>query len=173
MAPRCRQHGFTLLEMIISLVILALLGASAGYGLRGGALAFTGNADTLHTLGKLRYASERMAREIREIRRDTVTPAYYDITVMTGTMLSFTKRDGTGVTLSGAPPVLTLAYTTPGGTQTLTDEVASLAFAYYQADGSTAATGTADVAFIGFDLVLNRNGNSYPQRTRVALRNRL
>jgi MSHA biogenesis protein MshO len=167
-----RQHGFTLIEMIISLVILALLGAAAGYGLTGGALAFSGNADVLHTLGKLRYASERMAREVREIRRDSVTPANYDITTMTDTTLAFTRRDGTGVTLTGTLPLLTLAYSSPAGIYTLTDEVGSLAFAYYQADGSTAATGSADVAFIEFDLVLTRNGNSYPQRTRVALRNR-
>lgn len=169
--PR-RQHGFTLLEMIISLVILALLGAAAGYGLTGGARAFSGNADTLHTLGKLRYASERVARELRELRRNTVSPSSYDITAMTGTTLAFTKRDGTGVTLSGTPPLLTLAYSTPAGTYTLTDEVSSASFAYYQADGSTAATGSTDLAFVEFSLVLNRNGNSYPQRTRVALRNR-
>ena len=70
-----RQRGFTLLEMIISLVVLGLLGAAAGYGLVGGTLAFTGTADAVQTLGKLRYANERMAREIREIRRNPVTPA--------------------------------------------------------------------------------------------------
>ena len=172
MVLRRREHGFTLIEMIISLVILALLGAAAGYGLTGGALAFTGNAAALHTLGKLRYAGERMAREVREIRRDTVTPANYDITTMAATTLAFTKRDGTGVTLTGVPPLLTLAYSTPGGTHTLTDEVSSVAFAYYRADGSTAATGAADVAFIEISLVLDRDGKSYPQRTRVALRNR-
>jgi len=172
MANCVRQRGFTLIEMIISLVVLALLGGAAGYGLTGGALAYSGNAETLHTLGKLRYASERMARELREIRRSTVTPANFDITAMTGTTLAFTKSDGTGVTLTGAPPLLTLAYSTPAGTHTLTDQVGSLSFAYYQADGSTAASGAGNVAFVEFNLVLTRNGNSYPQRTRVALRNR-
>jgi hypothetical protein len=109
---------------------------------------------------------------VREIRRDTVTPAAFDITTMTGTSLAFTRRDGTGVTLTGTPPLLTLAYTTPVGTHILTDEVGSLAFSYYQADGATAASGPADIAFVELDLVLTRNGNSYPQRTRVALRNR-
>lgn len=172
MALNNRQHGFTLIEMIISLVVLALLGAAAGYGLTGGALAFSGNADVLQTLGKLRYASERMAREAREIRHNPVTPANFDITTMTGTTLAFTRSNGTAVTLTGAPPLLTLAYTAPAGTHTLTDEVSNVNFAYYQADGSTIATGSANVAFIEFNLVLTRNGNSYPQRTRVALRNR-
>jgi prepilin-type N-terminal cleavage/methylation domain-containing protein len=166
-----RQQGFTLLEMIITLVVLGLLGAAAGYGLVGGTLAFTGTADAVQTLGKLRYSSERMAREIREIRRNPVTPANYDIGTMTATSLAFTRSDGTTVTLTGAPPLVTLAYSAPAGTPTLTDEVSSLAYNYLQADGSSAATGVGDVAFIEFELVLTNNGNLYPQRTRVALRN--
>jgi len=171
MNTRTRQQGFTLMEMIISLVILGLLGAAAGYGLTGGALAFSGTADAIQTLGKLRYASERMAREIRETRRNLITPAVYDITTMAATTLAFTKTDGTSVTLTSTPPLVTLAYSTPAGTPTLTDAVSSLTFSYLQDDGVTAATGNSDVAFIELDLTLTRNGNNYPQRTRVSLRN--
>ena len=171
MATRQRQDGFSLLELVIVLVVLGLLGAAAGYGLVGGTLAFTGTADGVQTLGKLRYASERMAREIRETRRNPASPAVYDITTMNATSLTFTKSDGVTVTLNGAPPLATLAYSTPAGTHTLVDEVGTLGFAYLQADGVTAATGNADVAFVELELVLTRAGNSYPQRTRVALRN--
>jgi prepilin-type N-terminal cleavage/methylation domain-containing protein len=166
-----RQGGFTLLELVVGLVVLALLGAAAGYGLIGGTLAFSNTADGIQTLGKLRYASERMAREVREIRRNPGNPAEYDIATMNATNLVFTKSDGVTVTLTGTPPQVTLAYTTPSGTHTLTDEVSSLAFTYLQTDGTTAATGNADVGFIEVELVLARNGNNYPQRTRVALRN--
>ncbi len=167
-----RQRGFTLLEMVIALVVLGLLGAAAGYGLVGGALAFSATSDAVQTLGKLRHASERMAREIREIRRNPATPTVYDITTMNATTLAFTKTDGTSVTLTGAPPLVTLAYSTPAGTHTLTDEVGSLAFAYLQTDGTTTATGNSDVAFVELELTLTRSGNSYPQRARVSLRNR-
>lgn len=167
-----QQGGFTLLEMIITLVVLGLLGAAAGYGLVGGALAFSGTADAVQTLGKLRYASERMAREVREIRRDPAAPAVYDITTMNATTLAFTKTDGTTVTLTGSPPLATLAYSAPAGTHTLTDEVGSLAFSYLQADGTTAAIDNGDVAFVELELLLIRSGNNYPQRTRVSLRNR-
>lgn len=167
-----QQTGYTLIEMIIAIVILGLLGAAAGYGLQNGALAFVNTTDAVHTLGKLRPASERLAREIREIRRDPVTPALYDITTMNATTLAFTKGDGTVVTLNAAPPLATLAYSDPVGTHTLSDGVGSLTFSYYQADGLTPATGNGDVAFIAFELVLVHNGNTYPQRSRVALRNR-
>lgn len=172
MQSMTRHGGFTLIEMIITMVILSLLGAAAGYGLSGGALAFSGSADSVQTLANLRYASERMAREIREIRRDLVTPDVYDIGTMNPDTLAFVKSDGTGVTLTSTPPLVTLAYTSPAGSPALTDQVSSLVFAYYQADGVTAATGNGDVAFIELELVLTRDGNSYPQRTRVALRNR-
>lgn len=166
-----RQSGFTLIEIIISLVILSLLGAAAGYGITGGALAFSNSADSIHTLSRLRYANERMTREIREIRRNTGTPTEYDISTMTGSNLVFTKTDGTAVTLTSTPPLVTLAYSGISGSPVLTDQVSSLGFDYYQSDGSTTATGNGDVAFIEFELVLTRNGNSYPQRNRVSLRN--
>ncbi len=172
MHKHTRQQGFTVMELIIGLVVLAVLGAAAGYGLANGALAFVNTTDAVHTLGKLRYASERMAREIREIRRDPVTPTLYDISAMTPTVLAFTETDGTDVTLSAAPPLVTLSYSSPAGTHVLTDEVGALTFSYYQADGSTAANGDWDLAFVEFELVLTRDGNSYPQRGRVALRNR-
>lgn len=171
MTPCNRQCGFTLIEMIIALVVLGLLAAVGARGLAHGVLAFSVSADSAHTLGNIRYASERMAREIREIRRDPATPAVYDITTMTASSLAFTKTDGTGVTLASSPPLVTLAYSSPSGTPVLTDGVSSLAFSYYQADGTTAATGSADVALVEFELVLTHAGNSYPQRTRVALRN--
>lgn len=170
MASRLRQGGFTLIEMIITLLVLSILGAAAGYALSNGALAFVDSSDAIHTLGKLRVANERMAREIREIRRDPVTPALYDISTMNASTLAFNKTDGTGVTLGAAPPLVTLAYSSPAGTHTLTDEVSALNFTYYKADG-TAATGNGDVAFVEFELVLSHAGNLYPQRTRVALRN--
>ena len=171
MQLQTRQRGFTLIEIIISLVILSLLGAAAGRGLTGGALAFSNTTDSVHTLSKLRYATERITREIREIRRDLAAPAAYDISTMTASTLAFTRTDGTRVTLTGTPPLLTLAYSGIAGSPVLTDQLGSLGFDYYQADGSTTATGTGDVAFIEFELVLTQSGNNYPQRNRVALRN--
>ncbi|NND89236.1 MAG: hypothetical protein HKN42_00130 [Granulosicoccus sp.] len=161
-----------MIELTISLVILAVLGTTAGYGLIGGVRAYSESSGALQTLGKLRYASERMAREVREIRRDTLNPDLFDITTMTATTLSFTRGNGTVVTLDANPPLLNLAYDTPPGVWTLTDELGNLSFAYLQNDGITPATSNGEVAFIELNVELSRNGRNYPQRTRVALRNR-
>lgn len=167
-----RQHGFSMIEMTVVLLVLATLGPTAGYGLVGGVRAFSESAEVLRVLDKMRYASERMAREVREVRRDTTDPTLFDITEMTMTTMSFTRGDGTMVTLAANPPLLTLAYATPAGTRTLTDDVSGASFAYLRSDGISTATGTADVAFVELDLELSRAGRVFPQRTRVALRNR-
>ncbi len=149
-------------------VILGVLGAAAGWSLVNGARAFVDTSAAIHTLSKLRVAGKRMEREIREVRRNLGNPALYDISTMNAATLAFVKTDGTTVTLNSAPPLATLAYSTPVGTYTLTDEVSALTFAYYQADGVTVACCNNDVAFIEFELVLT--GGS-AQRTRAALRN--
>ena len=172
MSRAMQQSGFSMIEMIISLVILAVLGTTAGYGLVGGVRAFSDSTDVLQTLGKLRYTSERIVREVREIRRDALFPTNFDITTMSATTLSFTRGNGAVVTINANPPLLTLAYADPAGTWTLTDEVSTMNFAYFQSDGSTVATSQADVAFIELNLELSQAGKSYPHRTRVALRNR-
>ena len=168
---RTASQGFTLLEMVIVLVMLALMTAIAGPYLSNGVQAFNNSAAAVHTLGKLRLASERLVRELREVRRNPAAPANYDISV--GAMpLVFTKTDGETVRVNSAAPLLTLAYDSVGaGTPyPLSDELNSITFRYLQSDGST-ATGADNVAFVEFELELTHAGNVYRQRSRVALRN--
>lgn len=173
-----RSRGFTLIEMVVTLMVLSILGGVTAYTISHGARAYLGSRDIVTTLSKLRLASERLAREIRSVRRDPPAPAQYDFNGFpTATNLSFDRLEADGVTVTtvsidGSANPITLEYDTPSGAQTLTDQVSSFSLAYYQADGVTAATSTTDIAFVEFELVLtDANGNSYPQRTRVALRN--
>lgn len=161
-----------MIETTVALLVLATLGTTAGYGLVGGVRAFSESAEVLRVLDKMRYAGERVAREVREIRRDGTDPTLFDIIEMTTTTLRFTRGDGTMVTLVADPPLLTLAYATPAVPRTLTDDVSRARFAYLRGDGVSSAAGRADVAFVELDLELSRAGRIYPQRTRVALRNR-
>jgi len=170
---RPADKGFTLIELVATLLVLGLMTSFAVPYLSNGVRVYNDTSAALQTVGKLRYASERMARELREIRNvggnfDIVTPVN-----VPGNSIAFIKSDGVQVSVSGTAPTLSLAYNTLAGNANfpLTDELTSVTFNYYQADGVTQATGIGDVAYIEFELILN-NGNSYSQRSRVALRNR-
>jgi Tfp pilus assembly protein PilE len=142
------------------------------------------------TVDKQRYANDRMAFEIRELSSGSIT-------TMTATTFAFNRVDygdssttktvtigqvaptfvtkGTIqvnqcngiVTLNYSTPVISPAYV-PG----LTDQMCSLAFAYYDQSGAVTAT-AATVRYVGFTLILkpNATGQEYAQQTRVALRN--
>ena len=164
------QNGFTLVEMVAALTVLALLAAIVGPLLSNGARAYNDSAAALQTLSKLRVACERLVREIREIRRDG--SGNYDISLpLSSTTLQFFKTDSEQVTISTSAPIVTLSYAGIAGTPILSDEVSSLNFSYFQADGSLLANDNSDVAFIDFELILTHAGNNYAQRARVALRN--
>lgn len=168
-------RGFTLIEMVVTLVLVGILAAIGLSILSNSARAYSATQESLATLGKLRYATERLAREIREVRRDPLAPGDYDIAVMTTATFQFTRTDGVETTLEAAPPRLTLRYSTPVADPppALTDQVASFAFKYFKADGVTAATSKSDVAFVETNLTLTQGGADYAQRTRISLRNKL
>ena len=166
--------GFTLIEMIASLVILGVLAAISVPMLSNGFRAYEATHASLLTLSKLRYATERMVREIREVRRDPANPSDYDISVMTASTFTFIKTGGVGVTIN-QPAQVTLAYSAPIVTPppTLTDQLGSLQFKYFKEDGTTETTLKSEVAFVQISLSLTHGTAIYPQRVRVGLRNKL
>ena len=160
------------MELVATLMALGLMTSFAVPYLGNGVRAYNDTVAGLQTVSKLRYASERMARELREIRN---LGGNFDITTpvnVSGNSITFFKSDGERVTISDTAPTLSLAYWSVAGNAnfTLSDELTSVTFNYYQSDG-TQATVTGNVAYIEFEVTLN-NGNSYSQRSRVALRNR-
>jgi len=171
---RTGKNGFTLMEMVITLTMLAILAAIAGPYLANGVRAYNDSSSSVHTLSNLRSASERLVREIREIRRDGST-GNYDITSPVqnpSSTLRFFKTDAERVTFTDAAPLLMMSYLSVSGETpyTLSDELSSITFRYWQSDGITPAN-LSTVAIIEFELVLTHAGNNYPQRSRVALRN--
>ena len=170
---RQRENGFTLVEMVAALTVLSLLAAIVGPLMANGARAYNDSAAALHTLSKLRVASERLVREIREIRNT----GDYDILTSVASpnsTLRFIKTDTETVTIDTASSMLTLAYDSIAAANpyTLSDELSSITFRYWKSDGTTPANNNTDIAFIDLELVLTRAGNNYAQRSRIALRNK-
>ncbi len=172
--PRHTEKGFTLMEMVITLSLIAILAGIAAPYMGNGAQAYNNTANGMRTIDKLRYTSERLARELREIQRDSTGSFDIATPVNTpGNNITFRKSDNTVVTINDAAPVLNIRYDTLSNTYfVLTDELIGLSFDYYLADGITPANNNNDIAYIEFEVILS-NGNNYSQHSRVALRNQL
>ena len=168
---RSIPRGFTLIEMTMVIVILSVLAAATTPLLTNSFRAFETNQTNLVTLSKLRYATERIARELREVAFNGTN---YQIAPMGANTLSFTKNDAasTVVTITSAPPLVMLQYSTPAMSATLTDLVSSLQFQYFDINDVATASNVA-VAYVDVVLTLtDPNSGAAVQRTRIALRNR-
>lgn len=175
------SRGFTLIEMVLSMLIIGMLGTAAAMAVSYGARAAIETQTRVDTLSDLRMATERMAREIRLMRRDPAVPTNYDVISRDSDSLSFRRLAGDGssartVTIDrSAPLVVTLTYDSPAVTPApvLVSRVADFELRYLAADGVTETEGNDDLAFVEINLsILDDFGNIFAQRSRVALRNR-
>ena len=172
--------------MIVVLVILGIMAAALAPVAQNSLLAYDTTLGDVNVLDKQRYAMERLTREIREVKYVATTGFAFSTSVAaSNNSMAFTRVffDSTGtstadtvVTIGNTGSAVTLAYSVPSGVgaQVLTDELGAtgnLVFSYFKQDG-TAATALTDVRYVEISLTLIHNGNSYPQRTRVELKNR-
>jgi prepilin-type N-terminal cleavage/methylation domain-containing protein len=160
------NRGFSLIELIVVTVILGIMAAILSPMLQSSLTAYDKTLGDVVVLDKLRYATERIAREIRGVQyassttttptncgESTPTTDHYCIFVMDPTRLQFRRSytDAAGiptlrtVTIGSTSSTVTLAYSdiNAGTPQVLTDELAAagnLAFTYYRQDGTTTAT---------------------------------
>lgn len=184
-APNSRHNsGFTLVELVISIMLIGILGA-VGSSMISDSFTTTRMVDANDaSMGQARYALERLAREIREIKYVSGTGTYC-INTMTATNLAFYKTSGTldptcstntiTIAILNSGSNLTLQYSSPAVTSSLSNQVDTNGFQllYYQKDGTTAATSGSNIAFVQIKLTVkdSTSGQSISQRTRVALRN--
>ncbi|MDH5229376.1 MAG: type II secretion system GspH family protein [Gammaproteobacteria bacterium] len=165
-----RQSGFTLMEMVITITIVGLLAGVSGSLLTGGFRAYESNSQAVQLLANLRYAMERVTREVMSMQAIT---GGYDITTMSANRLQFTKGDGVAVDIIINPPLMSLTYSSvPGVIPTLVDSVQAASFSYFQMDGLTPALNANEISFVQIEINLKRNQVAYTQRTRVAMRAR-
>jgi len=166
-----RVEGFTLAELIMVIVILGILGAFVGPVVFNAIRSYDAVQRSTDTNAKLRYAMERIAREVREIRRQSTDASFLDIAAMTGSSMAFFKSDGTEVELSGAGSAVNLAYPPLAGMLIDQVQAGSFSLAYFERGGTTLAASAASVAFVQVSMTLTDGAVTVPARLRIDLRN--
>ncbi len=194
---RFREAGFSMLELVITMVLTALLAVSAMQPVVRALQARTQVAGNLAAIDALRFATERMVRELRQVRYDAQGSGFQLVALdpVAGTSsasqgLCFTRVGGgagnsyASLTLRQTGTAATLdAVSWPGcaaaAPKTLADRVSSLRFDYWSHGSGTpvalalndAAFGTK-LAFIDITLAVTPNGGpAVSYRSRVVLRN--
>jgi prepilin-type N-terminal cleavage/methylation domain-containing protein len=164
-----RVEGFSLVELVMVIVILGILAAFVGPVLFNAMRSYQSVQTGVETHAKMRYAIERMSRELREVRRQATDATFLDITSMTASSMAFFKTDGTQVLINVVGNQVNLAYSTLAGM--LTDQVGSFSLAYFQQNASTPATTAASISFVEISMTLSEGTNLFPARVRVDLKN--
>lgn len=184
------HRGFTLMEMVLVIVVIGILGSVITPVALASLRANAALLNVAVTVDKVRYASDRLTFEMRELNSGSITTsnatsfAFTRIdygaattsrivtidqtapTIVVTGGISRNQCDGT-VRLNYGTPVIIPAYT-----PILSDQMCSLAFVYYDQTGAV-TTVPANIRYVEFTLTLqpNAGGLPYAQRTRVALRN--
>jgi prepilin-type N-terminal cleavage/methylation domain-containing protein len=180
-APVRRQRGFTVMELVIAIVIMGILSV-VGVSMISDTFTTARVVNARESSANdARYALERLAREIREVKFvDTATG--YAISTMAGTSMAFTKDVGgvdVVVTIAQSGTDLTLGYSSPAAISPIAKQVSAFSLQYLKVDSesATGATSTTtlptDVRFVVISLTVTdaTSGKQVTERTRVALRN--
>lgn len=132
---RSRQSGFTLLEIVISVMLLGILSV-VGSTMISGAFYTTRIISTEHlAYSAARYALERMAREIREMHYDPANGTL-SLSTMSRSQLSFVKSGVSGtsnVNFQYTSPTLYMSYP-PADSAILARDISDFSFTYLDAN---------------------------------------
>jgi prepilin-type N-terminal cleavage/methylation domain-containing protein len=176
---RHRQGGFTLVELITSIVLIGAM-AAVGATMISDNMTIAINANSASTSAdQARYAMQRVARELREVSYSTaVSGGAYAISsslASGATSITFTRSIAgtpTTVTLFRDGSTLKLQYGT-NAASVLVPNVTAFSLTFL--DGSNVSTGltTTTVRAVQVSLTVADSGSglAIAQRTRIALRN--
>ncbi|MBT5746699.1 MAG: prepilin-type N-terminal cleavage/methylation domain-containing protein [Gammaproteobacteria bacterium] len=175
-SPQCSESGFTLFEVILVLMLMGIVVTISGLMLLQAYQANDAVRNGWDTLGKSRYASERMLRELRSVRRNPADLTAYEVTTWSASSFAFTRTDSTTVSIDYSDPSdkIEISYPSLLATpQLLADQVTSFSFSYLQINHADAATTLNNLAYVVIDITLSDGGVIYQQQSEVNLRNRM
>jgi len=149
--PTRNENGFTMIEVIVSLLLIGIMAVLAGMGLVAITQGYVFSQQNNETSLKAQVALAKMVKEIGSLRIETDT-----ITATTATSISYTYTDIVTETTASH----TIAQ--PAGQAqiqfdgiTLVDNVNSFTFTYFDAAGAVTTT-LADIRRV--DIALSMQG---------------
>jgi prepilin-type N-terminal cleavage/methylation domain-containing protein len=174
-ARRRRQHGWTLVEVLTVIIILAVVGAVGARLMSGMFRSYFTARDITNSDAQTRVAFERMTRELRQIRSATAN----DLDVASTAQVRFIDTDGNGVCFyrdaatnrlmrSADGPTSACGTTSP---QPLSDFVSNLFFRYYTNDGNTTTAVPTAVYYVTVHVDVQDNDVSDTLRATIHPRN--
>jgi prepilin-type N-terminal cleavage/methylation domain-containing protein len=155
------QSGVTLIELVITIVIVGIIAATTALLLITGVGEYVAQDARANITSQGRLSIERMAREIRLVRSRTAA----DIPTMTAGTFSFVDLSGNAVTYTSAAGSVTR-----NGVALASAGAATLAFSYFQQSGAVAAS-AAQVWTIQVALTFTTGSETQSFRVRVHPRN--
>ena len=152
MMNRRNEKGFTLIEVVVSLILLGIVAATAGMGLVTSVQGYMFCRQNGELIGKGETAITRIIKELADCT----------VTAGNATSISWTRSSANGGAsytfswdgVSGHPLVLT---DTNNNSDTLTDIVSSIAFAYYDNGGNVVAASVAKQVQVTMQLIGSGN----------------
>lgn len=178
---RICQRGYTLIELVMTIVLLSLLGA-VGVTMISDSFDITlwTNANQA-SAAKSRYALERLERELREVKK--LAGGGYCVGTLTNPASSLTfQQPAVGSTNTSACATQSVALTInhaggqltlqkAGATATLLDGVTAFSLNFLDQNLAN-TTSAASLRYVVINLTVNdASGQAITQRARVALRN--
>jgi prepilin-type N-terminal cleavage/methylation domain-containing protein len=163
--------GFTLIEVIMTLVLLGIVATLGVSMMSGGIQAYFAGRDLVEADWQGRSAIERMTRELRGLRSASAA----DLNIATAGQVRFNDVTGNSVCfyLNGTDLMRSSDFAAACGTtnpQVLASGVSALSFTYYQDNGSTVAGAPNLVRYISVQFTVTLGGGSTTYRANVTRR---
>lgn len=139
------QKGFTLIEMVMSLVLLGIIAVTAGMLIYQGTRSYETLSDQSEAARQASLALERVSRELRSMRctpsGNSCTPTSTDVPVMTASEVRFLNGslEGRGLRLDADTLRLRTGTGNTDPEYALATGITALTFEYLKPDGSTAS----------------------------------
>ena len=159
-------RGFTLIEIVITIVLVSILSGIASLIILQGMTAYTGEQSRSDVHYQARIAMERMAREIRLIRSQGA-----DITSLLPADLRFTDINGSTVGFNWVAASKTLNRWNGAGNDVLATGVTAFTFTYYLQDGVTTPATAANLGCVEIVMTAQQGAETFELRSRVFPRN--